>query len=110
MAEWQHEPLGLEVGFHDASYHDIRTWHWSFGDGATDTVPNPVHSYAAEGTYNVCLTVSNPRGADTLCREVQVLVSSAARGGGQWPAGGSVAQSFCRPVCRYLDGGGHCRL
>ncbi|MBX2926391.1 MAG: PKD domain-containing protein [Saprospiraceae bacterium] len=77
VAEWQHEPLGLEVGFHDASYHDIRAWHWSFGDGATDTVPNPVHSYAAEGVYNVCLSVSNPRGADTLCRELQVLVSSA---------------------------------
>ncbi|MBX2928768.1 MAG: PKD domain-containing protein [Saprospiraceae bacterium] len=77
VAEWVHEPLGLEVGFHDASYHDIRAWHWSFGDGATDTVPNPVHSYAAEGVYNVCLAVSNPRGADTLCREVQVLVSSA---------------------------------
>ncbi|MBX2929734.1 MAG: PKD domain-containing protein [Saprospiraceae bacterium] len=77
VAEWAYEPLGMEVAFQDASYHDIRTWHWSFGDGATDTVPNPVHSYAAEGTYNVCLTVSNPRGADTLCREVQVLVSSA---------------------------------
>ncbi|MBX2929736.1 MAG: PKD domain-containing protein [Saprospiraceae bacterium] len=91
VAEWQHEPLGLEVGFHDASYHDIRTWHWSFGDGATDTVPNPVHSYAAEGVYNVCLSVSNPRGADTLCRELQVLVSSAGAAAGSglrvevWP-------------------------
>jgi PKD repeat protein len=77
VAEWVHEPLGLEVAFQDASFHDIRIWHWSFGDGATDTVPNPVHSYAVEGVYNVCLVVSNPRGADTLCREVQVLVSSA---------------------------------
>ncbi|MBX2926374.1 MAG: PKD domain-containing protein [Saprospiraceae bacterium] len=77
VAEWAHEPLGTEVAFQDASHHDIRTWHWNFGDGATDTVPNPVHSYAAEGVYNVCLAVSNPRGADTLCREVQVLVSSA---------------------------------
>ncbi len=76
VAEWVHEPLGLELAFQDASRHDIRAWHWSFGDGATDTVPDPVHSYAAEGTYNVCLTVSNPRGADTLCRELQVLVSS----------------------------------
>ncbi len=76
VAEWVHEPLGLEVAFQDASRHDIRAWHWSFGDGATDTVPNPVHSYAAEGMYNVCLTVSNPRGTDTLCRELQVLVSS----------------------------------
>jgi hypothetical protein len=77
VAEWEYEPQGLEIDFQDASYHDIHTWHWSFGDGAVDTVPNPVHSYAAAGVYNVCLAVSNPRGADTLCREVQVLVSSA---------------------------------
>lgn len=88
VAEWVHEPLGLEVAFQDASFHDIRTWHWSFGDGATDTVSNPVHSYAAEGVYNVCLAVSNPRGADTLCREVQVLVSSTGEAG---QGGASVA-------------------
>jgi PKD repeat protein len=51
-------------------------------------VPNPVHSYAAEGVYNVCLAVSNPRGADTLCREVQVLVSSTGEAG---QGGASVA-------------------
>jgi PKD repeat protein len=91
VAEWQYDPLGLEVAFQDAAYHDIRAWHWSFGDGATDTLPNPVHTYAAEGTYNVCLTVSNPRGTDTLCREVQVLVSSTGEVGGNgvrvevWP-------------------------
>ncbi|MBX2927109.1 MAG: PKD domain-containing protein [Saprospiraceae bacterium] len=91
MAEWVHEPLGLEIGFQDASFHDIRAWYWSFGDGAVDTVPNPVHSYAAEGVYNVCLAVSNPRGVDTLCRELQVLVSSAGAAAGSglrmevWP-------------------------
>ncbi len=94
VAEWVHEPLGLEVAFQEAAYHDIRTWHWSFGDGATDTVPNPVHSYAAEGMYNVCLTVSNPRGADTLCRELQVLVSST----GEPTGGGLRLELFPNPA------------
>ncbi len=94
VAEWVHEPLGLEVAFQEAAYHDIRTWHWSFGDGATDTVPNPVHSYAAEGMYNVCLTVSNPRGADTLCRELQVLVSST----GEPTGGGLRLEIFPNPA------------
>ena len=94
VAEWVHEPLGLEVAFQEAAYHDIRTWHWSFGDGATDTVPNPVHSYAAEGAYNVCLTVSNPRGADTLCRELQVLVSST----GEPTGGGLRLELFPNPA------------
>lgn len=94
VAEWAHEPLGLEFAFQDASRHDIRAWHWSFGDGATDTVPNPVHTYAAEGTYSVCLTVSNPRGADTLCRELQVLVSST----GEVAGGGLRLEIFPNPV------------
>lgn len=94
VAEWQYDPLGLEVAFQDAAYHDIRAWHWSFGDGATDTVPNPIHSYAAEGTYNVCLAVSNPRGADTLCREVQVLVSRA----GETGQGGTSVAVWPNPV------------
>lgn len=32
---------------------------WDFGDGTTSTVRNPVHTYAAPGTYFVLLTVTN---------------------------------------------------
>ncbi|MFM9949692.1 MAG: PKD domain-containing protein [Saprospiraceae bacterium] len=74
-AAWSYDAQALELVFQDSSYHDIRAWHWDFGDGVTDTVPHPVHTYAAEGVYNVCLAVSNPRGVDTLCREIQVLVN-----------------------------------
>jgi len=75
-AVWSYDAQDPELAFQDSSYHDIRTWHWDFGDGMTDTVPHPVHTYAAEGVYNVCLAVNNPRGADTLCREVQVLINN----------------------------------
>jgi len=74
-AAWSYDAQALELAFQDVSFHDIRVWHWDFGDGVTDTVPHPVHAYAAEGVYQVCLAVSNPRGADTLCREVQVIVN-----------------------------------
>ncbi len=53
-----------------------------------------MHSYAAEGAYNVCLTVSNPRGADTLCRELQVLVSST----GEPTGGGLRLEIFPNPA------------
>lgn len=33
------------------------TYTWDFGDGNTSTSANPVHTYASEGTYYVCLTV-----------------------------------------------------
>ncbi len=35
------------------------TWAWNFGDGSTSNAKNPVHTYAAPGTYLVSLTVTN---------------------------------------------------
>lgn len=34
-------------------------WHWDFGDGATSTLQNPIHTYAGPGNYNVSLWVKN---------------------------------------------------
>ena len=71
----------LRYRFQDSSYHDIRSWQWDFGDGHTDSIPRPEHVYEAEGQYNVCLTVSNPRGADTLCQVVEAQVTSTEDAG-----------------------------
>ena len=38
------------------------TWLWNFGDGFTSTLENPMHTYAAGGTYTVMLTATNPAG------------------------------------------------
>ena len=32
-------------------------WSWDFGDGGTDSVKNPIHTYSVYGNYIVCLTV-----------------------------------------------------
>jgi PKD repeat protein len=48
------------------------SWYWTFGDGGTSTLQNPVHTYAANGTYTVCLIGTNGCGADTLCQQVTV--------------------------------------
>lgn len=74
LALWGYELQGAALHCADSSRHDIRAWHWDFGDGDTDTLQHPVHTYAAGGVYTVCLAVSNPRGADTLCQWVQVVV------------------------------------
>lgn len=43
------------------------TYLWSFGDGATSTLQNPVHIYNANGSFNVMLIVTNQLGCtDTL--------------------------------------------
>lgn len=51
----------------------IAGYLWSFGDGATSTEANPTHRYAAAGTYEVSLTVTDDRGAtDTVVKQVPV--------------------------------------
>lgn len=59
--------------FTDQSLNDPDSWLWDFGDGNTSTEQNPVHTYAAPGTYTVCLAVSNSAGSDTTCMEVTVV-------------------------------------
>ena len=51
----------LTVDFTDASTDDdqVVAWAWEFGDGGTDTLQNPQHTYAAAGTYSVILTVTD---------------------------------------------------
>ncbi len=36
-----------------------QTYFWDFGDGTNSSLPNPIHSYASNGTYIVSLTTSN---------------------------------------------------
>lgn len=38
------------------------SWQWSFGDSNSSTLQNPMHTYAAGGTYTVMLTVTNTGG------------------------------------------------
>ena len=35
----------------------VTNWSWDFGDGGTDSIQNPIHTYSVYGNYIVCLTV-----------------------------------------------------
>ncbi|HRQ85449.1 MAG TPA: PKD domain-containing protein [Flavobacteriales bacterium] len=59
-------------------------WLWDFGDGNTSTEQHPVHTYAANGTYNVCLTITGTCDNPTTCQTVSVTVGIAEAHG---PAG-----------------------
>lgn len=61
---------GLTVAFSDASTGTPTTWFWDFGDGTTSTLQNPVHTYTTQGTFNVCLTVTNACGSNTFCNGI----------------------------------------
>ena len=49
----------------------IASYDWDFGDAGTATGPSPSHDYAAAGTYDVTLTVTDDEGlADTTTLQV----------------------------------------
>lgn len=62
----------LEVTFVSTSTGGADSLSWDFGDGGTASTNNPVHTYAAAGTYYVCLTAFNEAGSDTFCDSVEV--------------------------------------
>lgn len=53
------------IVFEDLSANVPQSWSWDFGDGNTDTLQNPTHTYTMPGLYTVTLTVSNIFGSDT---------------------------------------------
>ena len=55
---------GSGVQFTDASYHDVTSWNWNFGDGTilngeTQEYANPYHVFNQSGIYEVVLTAGN---------------------------------------------------
>jgi PKD repeat protein len=68
---------GLDCSFTDASSDgdgNVTGWAWSFGDGGTSDQANPSHSYGAEDTYTVSLTVTDDEGAPSSTVSKQVAV------------------------------------
>ncbi len=63
-----------DATFTDTSVTDntISSWLWDFGDGNTSTSQNPTHTYAATGTYTVCLTVTDTCNTDSVCQTVTI--------------------------------------
>jgi PKD repeat protein len=51
---------------------------WDFGDMTTSTQMAPTHTYAAAGTYTVCLTATSPCGSNQACTTITVCETPAA--------------------------------
>lgn len=63
---------------------------WNFGDGVTDTTQNAAfgagntisHTYASDGTYNICVSVSTSLGTceDIVCESIVINTATAGCG------------------------------
>lgn len=83
VADFQSDTLSCfntPIHFQNLSTGASLNYIWDFGDGNTSTLPNPVYSYANNGTYSVTLSVVDMYGcADTLVKpDIIRLVSPIA--------------------------------
>lgn len=53
---------------------DANTYLWDFGDGTTSTEPSPLHTYAANGNYTVCLTITGDCSQATTCQTIDITM------------------------------------
>ncbi|MBL4862299.1 MAG: PKD domain-containing protein, partial [Crocinitomicaceae bacterium] len=83
QAEWQTVATsacaGQSVQFSDnsSSFGVITSWTWDFGDGNTGSGTSPTHTYAADGTYTVQLTITDASGcSDTYSFPIEIASPS----------------------------------
>jgi PKD repeat protein len=77
------------VRFTDESALFPTQWLWNFGDNTTSTQKNPLHTYAASGTYTVKLTATNAFGSEQVTKTNLITVALT----GNPPTGSNV--TFC---------------
>jgi gliding motility-associated-like protein len=76
----------------------VAQWQWSFGDGATATTQNTIHTYPTAGTYNVKLVITDINGCkDSITRTVMTNLSDADF---------SYQQDVCNPLSIRFFGTG----
>jgi hypothetical protein len=81
IAKYRYEPDTMDykrIRFTDLSYFRPETWSWDFGDGSPNVTKQnpPFHTFAQNGTYKVCLTVSNENSSNTSCRNITIGTSA----------------------------------
>lgn len=71
-AAFSFEVSGAQVNFVDKSTGNPTSWTWTFGDGTSSTVRNPVKAYPDAGSYTVTLTASNAAGSNSTSQVVVI--------------------------------------
>jgi len=76
QAQYSHYPDSSagnwSIQFIDLSSGNPTYWFWSFGDGTSSTLQNPVHTFGGPGNYYVCLTITGLNCTSTWCANITV--------------------------------------
>jgi hypothetical protein len=68
--------------FNDESKYEIIDRFWDFGDPSssddTSTNKSPIHRYKQDGVFEVCLSVKNSSGRDTLCKQIDISTTATS--------------------------------
>lgn len=78
VASFSYAASDLTATFTDTSTDPdgtVASRSWAFGDGVTSSSQNPVHAYAAAGTYNVALTVTDDRGGTNTATQAVTVTA-----------------------------------
>jgi len=97
------ESINFAAGASGYDYNcAAHTFQWDFGDGKTASTSsiNLQHSYAAVGTYNVALTISN--GTQTVSTTVAVKVATAKTCPSLSASSFFVAYTGPKSACTYI--------
>lgn len=77
LAAFSVETDGLQAAFTDTSSDpdgEVVSWAWDFGDGNISTDPDPLHTYAETGSYDVVLEVADALGATASTQATVTVV------------------------------------
>lgn len=78
------ESCSNTVFFHDSTadaFSSPSSWNWSFGDGQSSSIQNPIHPYSVFGNFNATLIASTSVGCkDTVTIPINLSALAAAVG------------------------------
>lgn len=75
-------PVPLEVSFTaEVRGGTAASYTWDFGDGATSTEANPMHTFTTEGTYTVKLVVTGSDGSSASAEKTITVTSGGTSQG-----------------------------
>lgn len=81
---YSQQPCSFDVQFNDSILNNTGTLaavSWNFGDNSTSVANDPLHAYAAAGTYTVTLITTSAEGCrDTIRKTITVIPKISATG------------------------------